>query len=96
MLLWKESAEADLQWNIERYAEADPATAWRIYGEVITRAEALDTHPDMGRPGRVTGTKEFVLKGTPFILVYRVDKDQVEILRVLHGAQMWPENGETT
>ena len=95
MLVWTGSAEADLQRNIERYAETDPLTAWRIYGEVIERAEALAEHPRMGRRGRITGTKELVLKGTPFILVYRVAKDQVEVLRVLHGAQAWPEEGNS-
>lgn len=94
VLVWKESAGADLQRNIERYAEADPLTAWRIYGEVIERAEALAEQPGIGRRGRVAGTRELVLKGTPFILVYQVNEDLVEILRVLHGAQRWPEDDD--
>jgi toxin ParE1/3/4 len=43
----------------------------------------------MGRPGRVQGTRERIITGTPYIVVYRV-RHEVEILRVLHGAMRWP------
>jgi toxin ParE1/3/4 len=43
----------------------------------------------MGRPGRVQGTRERVITGTPYLVVYRV-RHEVEILRVLHGAMRWP------
>ena len=90
MPIWEKGAQADLQRNIERYAQDDPFTAWRVYQEVLARAERLDDQPGIGRPGRVRGTREFVVTGTPFILVYRVQGAQVEILRVLHGRQQWP------
>jgi toxin ParE1/3/4 len=45
----------------------------------------------MGRPGRVTGTRELVVDGTPYILPYRVRNRVVQILRVLHGARRWPQ-----
>jgi toxin ParE1/3/4 len=44
----------------------------------------------MGRIGRVPGTRELIVGGTPWIIVYRVRADAVEIIRVLHGAQKWP------
>ena len=87
---WEEEAGADLQRNIERYAQDDPFPAWRVYQEVLERAEILDD-PPLGRPGRVAGTREFVVTGTPFILVYQAQGGDVRILRVLHGAQRWPE-----
>ncbi len=90
MPLWEEEASADLQRNIERYAQDDPFTAWRVYQEVLDRSETLDSQPRLGRPGRVRGTREFVVTGTPFILVYQVVGQTVRILRVLHGHQQWP------
>ncbi|MBC8465556.1 type II toxin-antitoxin system RelE/ParE family toxin [bacterium] len=86
MPTWSHSAELDLQRNIENYAKEDPVTAWRIFEEVIERAEILDEQPELGRRGRLAGTREFVLKGTPFILVYQ-GKAPVNILNVLHGHQ---------
>jgi plasmid stabilization system protein ParE len=44
-------------------------------------------HPASGRPGRLRGTRELVVTGTPYIAAYRVVDDMVTILRVLHGAR---------
>ncbi len=88
---WKPNATAELVESVVDYANRhDPLTAWRVFDEVQARAEILDDQPGIGRPGRVRGTREFVVTGTPFILVYRIQNAQVEILRVLHGHQQWP------
>ncbi|MCP3417984.1 type II toxin-antitoxin system RelE/ParE family toxin [Bradyrhizobium brasilense] len=42
-------------------------------------------------PGRVAGTRELVIPRTPYVASYLVDGETVRILRVLHGAQMWPD-----
>jgi len=44
----------------------------------------------MGRAGRLAETRELALAPLPFIVVYRVKDDRVEIVRILHGAQRWP------
>ncbi len=45
--------------------------------------------------GRVTGTRELVIEGVPFIAIYRqFGADQLHILRVLHDAQQWPSADE--
>ena len=45
-----------------------------------------------GRPGRVAGTRELVVTGTPYVAAYQVTRETVRILRVLHGAQQWPDD----
>ncbi|MCK4709143.1 MAG: type II toxin-antitoxin system RelE/ParE family toxin [Gammaproteobacteria bacterium] len=90
MPTWSQSAELDLQRNIENYAKEDLVTAWRIYDEVIKRSEILDDQPEIGKRGRMAGTRELVLTGTPFILVYRGNKAPVDIINVLHSHQDWP------
>ena len=90
-VVWKPNATAELVEYVVDYANRrDPLTAWRVFDEVQARAKRLADQPGIGRPGRVRGTREFVVTGTPFILVYRVQGAQVEILRVLHGRQQWP------
>jgi toxin ParE1/3/4 len=60
-------------------------------GDAIEDAVAhLRDHPSMARLGRVAGTRELVISGTPFILVYRIEPHAIVILRLLHGAQQWP------
>jgi toxin ParE1/3/4 len=44
-----------------------------------------------GREGRVVGTRELVVQGTPFIVAYRVGRAEVEILAVMHAGRKWPE-----
>ena len=46
----------------------------------------------MGRPGRVPGTRELVIPGTPYIVPYRVQGEAIQILRVYHSARRWPES----
>jgi plasmid stabilization system protein ParE len=40
----------------------------------------------------VTGTRELVIVGTPYIAAYQLSTDTIRILRVLHGAQRWPDD----
>ena len=53
--------------------------------------ERLREFPALGRPGRVEGTRELIIAGTPYIVPYRVRGDTVEIITVLHSAQRWPD-----
>ena len=88
---WTEPAARDLT-NICDYTEehngpeAARRTALRIYKCVSTLAQ----FPRRGRPGRKPGTRELVFPGLPFLAVYRVGEEVVEIDRILHGAQKWP------
>jgi toxin ParE1/3/4 len=52
--------------------------------------KALAQFPEQGRTGRKSGTRELALSGLPYLAVYRLNGDAIEILRILHGAQIWP------
>jgi len=59
--------------------------------ELLDQAETvLSRSPAIGRPGRVLGTREFVIAGLPYIIAYRVRDKDLEILRVLHTSRRWP------
>lgn len=89
MVKWLPQAEADLI-NIEFYiAQDDILTAVRVGERIYDLAEKIEDNNKIGRTGRVRGTRERVVTGTKYIIVYQI-KDRIEIIRVLHGAQMWP------
>ena len=74
------------------YIEADsPRAAATVDTRIEAQVEKLIRTPEMGRTGRVAGTRELVIAGTPYIAAYRIEGDTVHILRVLHGAQLWPD-----
>jgi toxin ParE1/3/4 len=52
--------------------------------------DLLAKFPEFGRTGRKTGTRELVLSRLPYIAIYRIHLDSVQILRILHGARRWP------
>ncbi len=67
-----------------------PAGARRVALQIYDGVGALTQFAHRGRPGRKPGTRELVFPGLPFLAVYRVRGDVVEINRILHGAQKWP------
>jgi len=72
-------------------AQDDPAAARRAVQRVEKAVSFLASQPSMGRPGRVTGSRELVVSNTPFIVPYRVRGERIEILAVLHSARKWPD-----
>jgi addiction module RelE/StbE family toxin len=87
---WSVFAFADRE-TIFDYIEADsPGAAASVDDRIEARVESLARFPEMGRPGRIDGTRELVISRTPYIAAYRIVGDTVRILRVLHGAQQWP------
>ena len=88
---WVRIALADLDEAAAFISQDKPQAAKRTVKRIRDAARLLSDQPDAGRPGRVHGTRELVIAGTPFILPYRVVRNTVQILRVLHGARKWPE-----
>ena len=90
-VIWEEEALEDLR-HIRRHIARDNREAARqVAARIIQAANVLVDQPEIGRPGRVVGTRELVITGTPYLAPYGVIGDAVLILRVLHGAQRWPE-----
>ena len=84
-------ALSDLDELMDYIAQDNPEAATKVAGEIWETTRMLSNHPAMGKPGRVPGTREMVVTGTSYIVPYRVVANEVQILRVLHGARKWPE-----
>ncbi|MGJ4948101.1 type II toxin-antitoxin system RelE/ParE family toxin [Bradyrhizobium sp. HKCCYLS20291] len=72
-------------------AKDNPGAAARVVARIVLRVESLAARPEMGRPGRVTGTRELVLADVPYIVPYRLTQSGIEVLTVMHTAQKWPD-----
>jgi toxin ParE1/3/4 len=87
---WSPEAAADFAGIVAYIHERNPTAADRVAHTIYDSAAALEKFPNRGRPGRVGGTRELVSAPLPFIVIYRVKRNVVEIARVLHGSQRWP------
>jgi toxin ParE1/3/4 len=89
---WSPQALRDLASLRAFVAEDDPAAARRLVLRIVDAIETLlPDHPEIGRPGRVPGTRELVVPRTPYIVPYRVRHGTLQVLRVYHGARKWPD-----
>jgi toxin ParE1/3/4 len=91
IIRWLDQAVEDLKAVRTYIARDNPSAAADIAQRIRNAVKILGDYPAAGRAGRVPNTRELVVAGTPYILPYRVRAESVEILRVLHGAQQWPE-----
>ncbi|MCU0584627.1 MAG: type II toxin-antitoxin system RelE/ParE family toxin [Desulfobacterales bacterium] len=87
---WVRLAWIDLEDAIDFIAHDKPEAARKTAKRILEAVRVLAEHPGAGRAGRVPGTRELVVGGTPFILPYRVKDNAVQILRVLHASRQWP------
>ena len=78
---------------IFNYIEADsPRAAATVDHRIEALVETLIGTPEIGWPGRISGTRELVISRTPYIAAYRIEGGRIRILRLLHGARQWPSD----
>jgi len=80
----------DLASLFEFIAKEDTQAAGRVARTIRTGIERLIQFPAYGRPGDVRGTRQFVVAGVPYIVVYEIEDKMITILRVYHAAQNRP------
>jgi toxin ParE1/3/4 len=87
---WLKGASRSLRSVHARIALDNPDAARRVVQRIKSSVVRLETFPASGRIGQVPGTVELVINNLPYIVVYRIPGDSVEILRVFHAAMNWP------
>jgi toxin ParE1/3/4 len=87
---WSRTASSHLLELDDYLAEKSPKSAAVIVDRIYRMVDTLERFPLAGRPGRVPATREMVIPGTKYIVVYQLDDETINILAVLHGAQRWP------
>ncbi|WP_375142990.1 type II toxin-antitoxin system RelE/ParE family toxin [Aquincola tertiaricarbonis] len=89
-LRWRPMALADRE-AIMTFIAADDVNAAIALDEAFeAKAEIARQRPTLYKPGRVAGTRELVVRPN-YVMVYRVLPDAIEVLRVLHASQQWPQ-----
>ncbi len=88
-LLWTRRSLQDLERIHSFIARDNIKVARKTILSIKKAVEQLTYYPFMGKAGRKEGTRELVVARTSFIVIYRLRKEAIEILRILHGAQKY-------
>ncbi len=90
-IVWSRRAIKHLS-NVRDYiAQDSPDSAAQVAAKIVDAVERLTVYPNLGRPGRIPGTRELVVSGTPYIIPYRIRGNRIELIAVFHGRQRWPD-----
>jgi len=88
---WSLPAADDLE-RICAWIERDnPEAARRVAKRIYDGCARLKDSPNLGREShRMSGRRELTFPPLPYVAVYQVKTNAVEISRIFHGAQDWP------
>ncbi|QSA95717.1 type II toxin-antitoxin system RelE/ParE family toxin [Methylococcus sp. EFPC2] len=89
---WLRKALFNLDSAAEYIAQNNRMAAQAMVAEAFRLTGLLADNPDLGRPGRVPGTRELVMAHYPYVIPYRIRNGSVEVLRVFHASRQWPES----
>ena len=90
--VWTRAAIRDLTRVRDYIARENPGAAREMALRIVAATEQATQFPEIGRTGRVKGTRELVVANTQYLIVNRVKKNKIHFLRVLHGRQRWPRD----
>lgn len=88
---WLRQAISDLDAEVSYIAQEDAEVAAKIYAYIREQTTRLEKFPELGRSGRVFGTRELVLNHYPYLVPYRVKGEVAEILRIFHTRRKPPK-----
>ena len=84
-------AAEDLERICEWIARDNPEAARRVAGTIYRGCARLKDFPNLGRASRrMAGRRELTFPPLPYIVVYQITPNAIEISRIFHGAQDWP------
>ncbi len=90
-LCWTRLAASDLEDIADYIAQDNPVAAHQVLLKIQHSTLKLKDNPYLGREGRIHDTRELVIQQLPYVVPYRIIHQDIEILRVLHTARLWPE-----
>lgn len=89
-IIWTPRARKGLLDIAAYIAQDNPTAARQTVDRIRDVVAELSAYPHMGRVGRIDGTRELVIAGTPYIVAYRVRGQSLRVLAVVHASRQWP------
>ncbi len=90
-VVWSPRAVSHLARLRKYIAKESEQNAVVVAERILTAIDLLQTQPEMGRPGRVLGTRELVVPNAPYVIPYRIRRERLELIAIFHGRRKWPK-----
>ena len=90
-IVWSRRAIRHLTGLLAYVRKDSEQNAVVVAKRILDAVDLVQTQPDMGRPGRIAGTRELLVVDTPYVIPYRVRQGRIELIAVFHGRQKWPD-----
>jgi toxin ParE1/3/4 len=88
---WSLPAAEDLERICEWIERDNPEAALHVARTIYDGCARLSDFPHLGPSSRrMAGRRELTFAPLPYIVVYQVKQNAIEISRISHGAQDWP------
>ena len=84
---WTPAAAADLQHISDYLKDHLPQYRQPTMRKLFAAIQSLKDWPHRGRAGREEGTREILFPPLPYVAVYRVKEQNIEVVRIYHVAQ---------
>lgn len=89
-IVWLPKAREQRRRQLDFLLRHNPAVGVKTGDAIAATVARLAADPELSRIGRVAGAREYLVPGTPFLLVYRIEDDAIVILRLLHNRCRFP------
>lgn len=86
-IVWGDGAREDFLAAIAFLRANSPRGAERIGERILKCIALLERFPELAPVSRHRGLRQLVVPSTPYLVVYRIADDQIEIRAVIHVKQ---------
>jgi toxin ParE1/3/4 len=88
---WLNKALKNLDQEADCISKDNPEEAIKMVQRILDKVILLADNPSLGRPGRINGTRELIIDNSSYIIPYRINNNQIELLRVFHTSRKLPK-----
>lgn len=88
---WTKRAVKRLEKEIAFISKENPIAANKVSAIILMCVDKLEDMPNLGRPGRVQKTRELIILNLPYIVLYRIQNNTIQIIRLFHTSRKWIE-----
>lgn len=89
-LVLSEAFREELREEFHYLRKKNPAAARVVRDRIIAGIQRLKNYPESGRAWRLPGSRELVIPGLPYIVIYMVSAEAVIVASLLHSSREVP------